>query len=60
MAFLISVLVPVILIFGGAGIVGLGFNMGNLPVMIVGGVLVLAGVLWGGFLLLWHGPLDWF
>ena len=60
LAFLVAFLMPLILIFGGGGLVTLGVTMGSLPVIIFGAVIVLAGLVWGAFLLLLNGPLDLF
>jgi hypothetical protein len=59
-AFLVALLMPFILIFGGGGLVTWGVTMGSLPVIIFGAVIVLAGLVWGAFLLLLDGPLDMF
>ena len=58
--FLVMLAMPFLLIFGGVGVVALGVSMSSLFVIVFGAVLVLAGLLWGGILLLWHGPLDLF
>ena len=57
-AFLVALMMPFILIFAGGGIVTLGVTMGSLPVIIFGAVIVLAGLVWGAFLLLLDGPMD--
>lgn len=56
--FLVSLAMPFILIAAGAGMVGLGWSQ-DLGWLIVPGLVVAGcGVLWGGILLLIHGPLD--
>lgn len=58
-AFLVNLLAPFVLIALGAGMVGIGFSQGMNWLTISGGVVAGCGVLWGAFLLLFHGPLDW-
>ena len=50
--FLLVLLVPVALVLLGAGIVAFGLWMGWLWLAIAGGVVVLAGIAIGGFLIL--------
>jgi hypothetical protein len=52
-SFLVTLLMPLVLVGLGAGVVALGFWLGWLWLVIAGGVVVLAGVLFGVFLFLW-------
>ena len=57
--FIVGLLAPFILIFGGAGLVALGFEYQKTFLLWTGGVVALAGVLWGAFLLLFAHEGDW-
>jgi len=57
-SFLIMVLAPFVLIFIGAGMVGLGFTQGWNALIIPGFVVAGVGLLWGLGVLLFNGPLD--
>jgi hypothetical protein len=52
-SFLVTLLMPFALVGIGAGIVALGFWLGWTWLVVAGGVVVLAGVLFGVFLFLW-------
>jgi hypothetical protein len=57
---LIGLLMPLILILGGAGLVSLGVSQGSLVLMVMGAVIVLAGVLWGVIMMDLANPFDLF
>lgn len=55
---LIGLLMPLILILGGAGLASLGVSQGSLVLMVMGAVIVLAGVLWGVIMMDLANPFD--
>ncbi|MAW60566.1 MAG: hypothetical protein CMJ94_06995 [Planctomycetes bacterium] len=57
-AFLVTLLMPFILILVGAGMVGGGFSLGWNWAIIPGLVVAAAGVLWGAIVFFLHGPID--
>ena len=57
-AFLVTLLMPFILILVGAGMVGGGFSLGWNWAIIPGLVVAAAGVLWGAIGFFLHGPID--
>lgn len=57
--FLVTLIAPFVLIVVGAAMVGLGFSQGWSGLTVPGLVIAGAGVLWGGLVLLFNGPLDW-
>ena len=56
--FLVTLLMPFILILVGAGMVGGGFSLGWNWAIIPGLVVAAAGVLWGAIVFFVHGPID--
>lgn len=60
LGLLIGLLMPLILVLGGAGLAGLGVMQGSLPLIVVGLVLTGAGVLWGVIMLDLANPFDLF
>ena len=54
----IGLLMPLILILGGAGLASLGVSQGSLVLMVMGAVIVLAGVLWGVIMMDLANPFD--
>ena len=58
--FLVWLLMPLILILGGAGLAALGFAQGSLVIIVMGLVVAAAGVLWGVVMLDLTNPFEWF
>ncbi len=58
--FLIRLLMPLILILGGAGLVALGVMQGSLVLIVMGVVVAAAGVLWSVIMLDLTNPFDLF
>jgi hypothetical protein len=56
--FLIYVFAPIALILAGAGLAALGITMGWTVLLWAGLIVAVIGLLWGSFLMLFHGPLD--
>ncbi|MCH2100963.1 MAG: hypothetical protein MK209_03470 [Planctomycetes bacterium] len=56
--FLVSLLMPFVLILVGAGMVGAGFLWGWNWAIIPGLVVAAAGILWGVIIFFWHAPID--
>lgn len=59
-AVLVGLLMPFILILGGAGLAALGLSQGSLILIVMGLVLAAAGVLWSVIMLDLTNPFDWF
>jgi hypothetical protein len=57
---LIGLLMPLILVLGGAGLAALGVVQGSLVLIVMGLVVVAAGVLWSVVVLDLANPFDWF
>lgn len=58
--FLVGLFAPFALIFGGAAIVGAGTHF-SIPFLIwTGAVVVLAGIVWGAFLMFVNSSFSWF
>jgi len=51
--FVVALLIPIALIFIGAGLFALGVHFKMAFLLWTGGVVALCGVLWGVFLVLW-------
>jgi hypothetical protein len=56
--FLVYVFAPIALILAGAGLAALGITMGWTILLWAGLIVAAAGLIWGAFLLLFHGPVD--
>jgi len=56
---LIGLLMPLILVLGGAGLAALGVVQGSLVLIVMGLVVVAAGVLWSVVVLDLANPFDW-
>lgn len=56
--FLVGLLAPFVLVFGGAGLTVWGWKADWSWLLWTGAITVGAGLLWGAVLLLFHGPLD--
>lgn len=56
--FLIYVFAPIALILVGAGTAALGITMGWTILIWAGLIVAAVGLLWGAFLMLFHGPID--
>lgn len=57
---LVGLLMPLVLILGGAGLVALGVMETSLVLIVVGAVVAAAGVLWGVMMFELANPFDWF
>ena len=57
---LILVLMPLLLILGGAGLALLGLWQGSLVLMAIGVVVAVVGVLWSVIVLDLANPFEWF
>jgi hypothetical protein len=57
---LVGLLMPLILVLGGAGLVALGLMQGSLALIATGVVVAVAGVLWALITLDWTSPFDFF
>jgi hypothetical protein len=58
-ACLIGLLLPLILVLGGAGLAALGVTQGSLALIVAGLIITVAGVLWGVITLELANPFDW-
>jgi len=58
--FLVRLLMPFILILGGAGLATLGVTQGSLAIIVAGLIVAAAGVLWGVIMLDLTNPFDLF
>lgn len=58
--FLIGLLMPLVLVLGGAGLAALGFTQGSLALIVAGLIVAASGVLWGVITLELANPFDWF
>ena len=58
--YLIGLLMPLILVLGGAGLAALGVVQGSLVLIVMGLVVVAAGVLWSVVALELTNPFEWF
>ena len=58
--YLIGLLMPLILVLGGAGLAALGFVQGSLVLIVMGLVVVAVGVLWSVVVLELTNPFEWF
>lgn len=58
--FLVVLLMPIALIAAGAGLLGLGANNDIQALMWIGAGLFLAGVIWGGILILFNSSGSFF
>ena len=56
--FLVYVFAPIALILAGAGVGALGLMMGWTFLIWAGLILAAIGLIWGVFLMLFHGPID--
>jgi len=56
--FLIYVFAPIALILVGAGVAALGMTMGWMFLFWAGLIVAAVGLIWGVFLMLFHGPID--
>jgi hypothetical protein len=56
---LIGLLMPLILVLGGAGLAALGVVQGSLVLIVMGLIVVAAGVLWSVVVLDLANPFDW-
>lgn len=58
-SFVVTLLMPIILIAGGGSIIGLGLNNDWDMIAWAGLAMVVGGILWGLFLFIWasDGPL---
>lgn len=59
MRFVVGLLAPFILIFGGGGLIGIGVEYEFEILAWVGAVSTVCGLLWGGWLLLLDGSSTW-
>ena len=57
--FLVGIFMPVILIAGGAGLIGIAISYEVAFLLYVGLALIAAGVLWGFLLFMWASGGDW-
>ncbi len=57
-SFIISLVMPIILIGGGGMVIGLGVNNNSSVITYAGMALIGAGLLWGLFLWLWASGGD--
>ncbi len=53
-------LMPLLLVLGGAGLAALGLSRGSLVLMAMGAIIALSGVLWGVIMLDLANPFDLF
>ena len=60
LGFLIALLMPLIFVLGGAGLAALGVTNGSLLLIVMGAVVVAAGVLWAVVMLDLTNPFDLF
>lgn len=58
--YLIGLLMPLILVLGGAGLAALGVTQASLALIVTGLVVAAAGVLWGVIMLDLSNPFDLF
>jgi len=58
--YLIGLLMPLILVLCGAGLAALGVVQGSLVLIVMGLVVVAAGVLWSVVALELTNPFEWF
>jgi hypothetical protein len=58
--YLIGLLMPLILVLGGAGLAALGVVQGSLVLIVMGLVVVAVGVLWSVVVLELTNPFEWF
>ena len=58
--YLIGLLMPLILVLGGAGLAALGVAQGSLVLIVMGLVVVAVGVLWSVVVLELTNPFEWF
>lgn len=58
--YLIGLLMPLILVLGGAGLAALGVVQGSLVLIVMGLVVVAVGVLWSVVVLELANPFEWF
>lgn len=57
--FLVGLLMPLILIAGGAGLIGIGMTYEIVILVWVGLALIAAGLLWGMILYFWADSGGW-
>ncbi len=57
---LIGILMPLILVLGGAGLAAIGVTQGSLTLIVAGLIVAGAGILWGVIALVLTGPFSWF
>ena len=57
--YLTGLLMPLVLVLGGAGLAALGVVQGSLVLIVMGLVVVAAGVLWSVVVLDLTNPFDW-
>ena len=57
---IVGLLFPFILVLGGAGLAALGLMQGWLVLIVIGLILVAAGVLWSVVVLDLTNPFEWF
>lgn len=60
LGLLIVLLMPLLLVLGGAGLAAVGVTQGSLPLILAGLVVTGAGVLWGVITLELSNPFDLF
>jgi hypothetical protein len=53
-------LMPLLLVLGGAGLAAMGLSHGSLVLMAMGAIVALSGVLWGVIMLDLANPFDLF
>lgn len=57
---IVGLLFPLILVLGGAGLAVVGLTQGWLVLIVMGLIIVAAGVLWSVVMLDLTNPFDWF
>ena len=57
--FILGLLAPFILIFGGGGLLGFGIEHDYDVLAWAGAIATLSGLLWGGWLLFLDGATTW-
>lgn len=60
LGMVLVLLMPLILVLGGAGLAALGVTQGSLPLIVAGLVMAGAGVIWGVITLELANPFDLF
>ena len=57
--FILGLLAPFILVFGGGALVGLGVEYDSTTLVWMGGIAVVCGLLWGCWLLFLDESTSW-